>query len=241
MPDAAPPAHFRPRLNHLTLPAGTVVWRVTSADATGPWSPFVADDHFGGGRFDPVASDPFPYCYLGRTETTALVETLLRGLKYRNNGGRLLQRAAVRGRRLTSLRTTRDLQLVSLLTGPDLAAACQDSWLVHAEAAEFGRTRRWGRWLRAASPHAAGLVWPSKRDIGGTAILLYGDPGRGADSLADGPVSPRALDDAAGAAWLTERLAPYRVSVRPPRPVRRPEATTTRSDDPEVTVGSTGT
>lgn len=220
MPDVAPPSRYEPRLCRSTLPEGTELWRVSHADVVGVWSTSVADDHFGDGRFDPVAADPFPYCYLGHSPVTALVETLLRGLPYRDDGLRILPRAAVRGRRLLCLRTTRELQLISLLTGPDLAAACQDAWLIHTEASEYGKTRRWGGWLRSRSPWAGGITWPSKRDVGGVAVMLYGDRGRADGGLDVGPVEPRALDDEDGARWLNDCLAPYRVTVRPPRPQR---------------------
>lgn len=221
MPPKAPPAGLRPELNHCDLPAGTVVWRVSHADAVGPWSTRVAVDPFSEGRFDPVPEDPFPYCYAALTDTAALVERLLRDCDFDDDGARLMPAAELRHKRLISLRTTRVVRLISLRTGPDLAAACQDSWLVHAESVDHARTRYWGRWLRAASPGAGGLIWPSKRDLGAEVVMFFGDRDRAGDALAAGPVAARELDTVDGAAWLRERLRPYRAVVgRPPRHCR---------------------
>ena len=119
----------------------------------------------------------------------------------------------VNGRRISALEATLDLPLISLLTTADLAAASQDEWLISASPSEYPQTRRWARWLRSQATWAQGFAWSSIRDLGRQSVVLFGDrcpPG----ALVTVPGAGFDLDDADGTAWLNERLAPYRISVR---------------------------
>jgi hypothetical protein len=215
-----PPKNYAGTPNGFTVAAGTTLWRVHSRKYEfAEFNPCGADEHFGGGRFDSTAADPYPYYYAGLTETTALAETFLRGLPYDDRGYRWLNRPAVRERCISAVQTVAPLFLVSLLEGPDLAAVAQDPWLIHAEGAEYARTRAVGRWLRAQAPWAQGLIWPSMRQPGQPTLILFGDRGA-AGALGPMPSRRIDLDDAAGADWLNAALAVYRVTVRPPRRTR---------------------
>ena len=79
------------------------------------------------------------------------------------------------GRQISGLSLTRDLELVSLITGQDLAAVAQDHWLVTANGPQYAQTRGWAHWLRQQAPWAHGFIWPSLRDRGGLAVVLFGD------------------------------------------------------------------
>ncbi|MFD0488083.1 RES family NAD+ phosphorylase [Saccharopolyspora spinosporotrichia] len=165
MPDLAPPPKYADSPARHELPADAELWRVHSGefDATS-FRPGPSDDHFGGGRFDGTERDPYPVYYAALQPPTALMEYLARDLRYRDNGGRLVSRGKVNGRRISSVRTTRPLALVSLLSGPDLAAVAQDGWLIQSD--EYGKTRRWASWIREQARWADGLIWRSRRDIG---------------------------------------------------------------------------
>jgi hypothetical protein len=216
VPDVPPPKAYRPKLHRHTLAAGTRLWRVTLAHyARTPFNPNPVDDPYEGGRFDATDGVPFPFCYAGFTRQTAALETLVRSIPFGHKGNRVLPRARVRDRVLTCLHVDAPLSLVALRTSAELAAACQDAWLVHADEREYPRTRRWGEWLREhTSTDDAGLIWPSKRDVGADAVLLYGDRCSTAVRQAD-KVIP--LDDKAGTRLLRACLAPLRVTVRAPR------------------------
>ncbi|CAM02383.1 RES domain-containing protein [Saccharopolyspora erythraea NRRL 2338] len=214
MPDLAPPPKYADSPARHELPADAELWRVHSGefDATS-FRPGPSDDHFGGGRFDGTERDPYPVYYAALQPPTALMEYLARDLRYRDNGGRLVSRGKVNGRRISSVRTTRPLALVSLLSGPDLAAVAQDGWLIQSD--EYGKTRRWASWIREQARWADGLIWRSRRDIGGEALVLFGDR-----------CGPDALESAAsvelgtleGAHYLNDVLGAYRVQVSlPPR------------------------
>ncbi len=217
MPLAPPPATARVSPNPLTLAAGTSLWRVHRKHR--PSEEFKtreSDPHFGGGRFDAIAGDPYPYLYAGLAPETALLETLVRSVPFDERGSRSIRRVAVTGYRLSELTTVAELTLINLLTTVNLAAACQDEWLVQAEPAQYPQTRRWGQWLRVNTSWAQGFIWPSRRNLGERTLVLFGD------RCAEGALRPVQgaavdLDDAAGAAWLNQRLALYRIRVKLPR------------------------
>lgn len=221
MPSDIPPAGVRAQPRYSELPAGSFLWRVIRAPAGGaPVSPFlnVPDvDRYDarlGGRFDPTPDHPYPYCYAAFDDLTALCEVLLRDVGFDGPQRYLLQRD-IAGRRLAILETTRPLWLVSLQDAADLAAARQDSWLIHTETLNYRITRRWAHWLRdSEAPDGkgpAGLVWLSKRAPSGRAVLLFGD--RCDDAVIFSPFGERSLDGG-GLDWLNLRLAQLRTKVR---------------------------
>jgi hypothetical protein len=210
MPFGIPPKSG-PRPRFLPLAAGETLWTVTDHEAhpfrQPPTGPEMRDARWGG-RFDPTPDCAYPYCYAALDDLTALSETLLRDVPP-HAPPRYLPRHAVVGRGLAVLETRRELWLVSLLDGPDLAAVRQDSWLVHAESRDFSRTQLWGHWLRdSTAPDGAapaGIVWPSKRQPSGRAVLFFGD--RCADAVLRSPHGERRLDDDEGHSWVNLRLA----------------------------------
>ena len=106
------------------------------------------------------------------------------------------------------------LQMVK--NAADLAAACQDSWLVHTGSVDYRITQRWAHWLRdGIAPDSAppsGLMWESKRALGGRAALLFGD--RCEDAVGYSSFGERMLDGS-GLDWLNLRLSLLRTKVHP--------------------------
>lgn len=228
MPASRPPDCYHGTPARHVLPAGTQLYRVHwqrhEAHEFVPRE-LIADAHFGGGRFDPTADDPYPYLYAAFSRGTALAERLLRGIPYDERGSRFLPRTEIRGRRVSSVALAADLTLLGLTTSKELAAVSQDEWLIHADSDDYGKTRRWGHWLRRQAPWAQGLVWPSKRDIGEQALILFGDRCRPAD-LKPGFLPTIDLDSPEGCTWLREMLADYRMTMRCRRPVGSANAST---------------
>jgi hypothetical protein len=225
MPSDIPPKGVQPEPRYVCLPAGSFLWRVTkpppAPDDPPAQSPFrqLPDDPElydprWGGRFDPTPECPYPYCYAAFDDLTALCEVLLRDIAF-EAPLRYLPKRGVSGRRLAILETLMPLWLVSLVDAADLAAACQDSWLVHTE--DYRLTRRWAHWLRdSQAPDGngpAGIVWPSKRQPSGRAVLLFGDRCR--DAVAWSPFGERRLDDPDGIQWLNLRLSLLRTKLGP--------------------------
>jgi hypothetical protein len=213
MPFAGPPTTFRLYPRRWQLPAGTQLWRVHKRSRPAEqFNTRESDMFWGGGRFDGTPSCGYPFLYATFQETTALAESLLRAMAFAGSRARTLPRAAVEGRRLSGLALTSEITLLSLTSTPALAGVLQDEWLVHAEPAWYAQTRDWAHWIRDHVPWAQGLIWPSKRDLGQQAVMLFGD--RCDDDLVLPVPGCRVdLDDEPGRAWLNATLADYRVHV----------------------------
>ena len=224
MPPVEPPARFNGTPSRYVLRRGTCLWRVHSASrGAQSFNPRLVNSLFGGARFDATGDDPYPYFYAALDETTALAEVLLRDLVPDETGMRAVSRTTVNGRQLSGLVLTHDLQLVSLLTGKDLAAIGQDAWLVSASPSQYPQTRAWAHWLRGEAKWAHGFVWSSRRDPGSLAVILFGDrcaADFGLDYpavlLHEVPELAVILDDTDGAVWLNQLLEPYRAAIAPP-------------------------
>jgi hypothetical protein len=224
VPQSPPPARYDGTPNRMLLRRGTCLWRVHRREHTAwTFNTLLSDQLFGGGRFDATGADPYPYWYAALDEATALAETLLRDLHPDETGTRVLTDDAVLDRRISGLALTRNLELVSLLGGRDLGAIGQDHWLVTASGHRYTQTRGWAHWLRSKAEWAHGIIWPSLRDLGNTAIVLFGDrcaAAFGSDYerllLHEIPELAVDLDDAAGVEWLNSMLEPYRVAVACP-------------------------
>ncbi|KUN06191.1 hypothetical protein AQI95_14955 [Streptomyces yokosukanensis] len=219
MTGTLPPSAFVMRPNSRLLPAGSLLWRMHKAKRpANRFNPVPADAHFGGNRFDGTESDPYQYLYLADTPATALAETLLRSLEFDpETATRLVPYAAVRGKSLTLLRTRCELILVSLVTEADLAAVCQDSWLLEAEGERYAKTRRWASEIRAQTPEAMGLIWQSRRNRPHLASVLFHDRCAGEPlAVVPGEGIP-AMDSPAGVGKTNQLLAPLRAAVVPPR------------------------
>ena len=226
MPHIAPPAHYDGDPNRYLLRRGTCLWRVhASGRPASAFNPHPVDTLFGGARFDATATHEYPFYYAGLDEETALAEALLRDVAPDDHGTRVLPRVAAQDRRISGLAVTSDLTLVSLISGADLGAIGQDAWLVTAGGGEYAQTRGWAHWLRGQAEWACGFAWPSLRNMGGTAIILFGDRcaaafGKDYEQTLLHDIPPLAvnLGDKAGADWLTERLKALRVGIAPPEP-----------------------
>lgn len=222
MPLAVPPADHLVQPALRTVPNGSLLWRVTRGSDPDPiFRKRSGQDLLPGapaeGRFDASAEEPYPCCYAGLDDLTALAEALLRDHSFTPQG-RVLPHKAVEGRILVALEAARDLRLISLFTTEDLARARQDAWLVHADRADYGLTAAWGHWLRRCVPEADGILWRSKRHGEGRAVVLFGD--RCADGLRPWAGSIRSLDGP-DLEWLNRRLSLFATYVleRPERPV----------------------
>jgi hypothetical protein len=207
-PPLSPP---EPRL--MTVPAGTLLWRLERRAAAGmnPLFRTLTPEKPASGRFDPVDPKPVPYCYAATDDLTAIAEVLLRDVKF-DGPERLLPWRGVDGRTLSVVEVVENLTMVALTTLENLAAARQDTWLIHAELRDYRRTRLWGDWLRRATTPPGelngkpvdGLIWPSKRNPEGRALVIFGDR---KDQLARSRHGSVALDDEAGLDWLNRRLS----------------------------------
>jgi RES domain len=174
--------------------------------------------HFGGTRFGGTALDRYPVLYAATEPESALLETLLHDISFAGGLERTVPRPLVEKYLLSTLKLTKPVKLVSLLDAKALSAVATDSWLIHSERPSYPRTRWWSQWIRENNDWAKGLIWPSKRNVGGKCLVLFGDRfdiecGIAAQvdySPIAVPVMPP-IDFAtpAGSAWLRDALKPY--------------------------------
>jgi hypothetical protein len=223
VPCVAPPPYYDGIPHRYLLGRGSCLWRVHDRKYCARSFKAVRSDlQFGGARFDATEADDFPFFYAALDQGTALAETLFRDLCLDDRGMRLLTGPALTGRQMSGLTLTRDLELVSLINGEDLAAIGQDAWLVTASGSEYAQTRAWGHWLRGQAKWAHGFVWESLRDRGRLAVVLFGDRlaatfGKDYERvlLHEVPELADSLDDVDGAEWLNGLLERYRVAFAP--------------------------
>ncbi|MGW2511356.1 RES family NAD+ phosphorylase [Streptomyces scopuliridis] len=202
-----------------TVPAGTVLWRVhKSTRAVTEFNPRPADPYFGGSRFDSVTESPYPFLYTAPDPATALAEVLLRDRDFDMRlGVRVILGHEVAERTLSALEVTEDLRVVSLCSAVELAAVCQDGWLVEADGPQYAFTRRWARYLRDGAPWGQGLRWQARRNRPLESLMFFGDR-LAPDALKPSATPPIPLGTPDGIEHVNELLAPLRAVIFPPVP-----------------------
>ncbi|MFF9864263.1 RES family NAD+ phosphorylase [Streptomyces sp. NPDC013953] len=217
MPKYPPPDVLPGTPTRATLPAGTAVYRVHATHrAAAVFNPHPARTFYDGGRFDSTPYDRYGFLYVGFGVGAAVSEVLLRSVPFDGDGGvRLLPRVAFERRSLSFLRLAADLEVVSLMSGADLAAVGQDTWLVHAESADYPQTRDWGHWIRQRTkPWSQGFVWPSKREPADRVAVLFEDRCP-VPPLEPAGAPPVDFGTPEGERWLNGVLAPYLAQAAP--------------------------
>ena len=183
---------------------------------------------FGGSRFGGTELDRFPFLYAALDPATAVLETLLHDVTFDGRPERLIPRGAIEDLILSPLLLTVPVDLVSLMDARALSSVGADSWLVHCERPAYPKTRWWAKWIRSQSDWSKGLIWPSKRDLGGTALVLFGDRfDRECGIPAKIDYRPVVMPDLAaesidfgtedGFKWLVETLKPFHTSIAEPK------------------------
>ena len=218
-PSQLPPTQYEGTPSLFRLPAGTVLTRLHSAQfGVTDFNPTLARGVFAGGRFDATPEDEYAFLYAASDDATAVSEALLRDIPSDDRGVRALLTARLRRLRIGWLRTSQELQLVSLRAGVDLAAIGQDTWLTTAAATEYAMTRRWAAAIREWAPWAQGLTWRSHREPAGFAYVLFDDrcPDGCLEEVVDGPALPpgdRNLTSGPGRLYVEGLLVSYRVAL----------------------------
>ena len=218
-PRQAPPPQYDGAPASLLLAAGTKLTRIHSAEfAVTDFNGTVARHPLRGGRFDATPDDPYGFLYAADDDATAVSEVLLRDLPLDERGARLLPRARLRNLRIGWLATTRDIQLVDLRSGRDLAAIGQDTWLTTGPASDYELTREWASAIRDWAPWCSGLTWRSHREPEGIAFILFEDRVP-RDCLAEVSAGvplmgdDQRLDDGIGRLYVERILENYRVAL----------------------------
>lgn len=187
--------------------AGTRWWRVHRLTRDGDGFSAAVPGAYSGGRFD-CTDGSYGVLYAADSFAGAVAETVLRDTPLVDAGERVIPRAAVAGRGVSVLETTRDLSL-AVLHGPGLAKVGQGLWLTKCDAIDYPLTREWGRALHDREPGIDGLVWRARFDEDRLALVLFGD--RCAGAL--GVVATAPVDEGAGLEGLRRVLLDHSAAI----------------------------
>ncbi|WP_285635237.1 RES domain-containing protein [Lentzea sp. NBRC 102530] len=213
----APPPHLTGTPKRETIEAGRTFYRVHAATLDPRMFDPRHDSAFGGGRFDACNGASHHTLCMSAAPETAVAERFLREFAVTRGVQRILPGAALAGQVLSEVRTTRPLNLIRLLTTPELGQVHQDSWLTTTTPDSFPKTRQWAAWLYEKVPWADGILWQSIEDMPRETVVLFDH------RCTAPPVSgvQRALDTPEQLSWLGDLLKPYGVEVDlPPAPPR---------------------
>ncbi|MFD7657195.1 RES domain-containing protein [Actinosynnema sp. NPDC059797] len=202
------------------LGVGTLLWRIhPRRSAAVDFTPHDARRTVHRGRFDGSPADPYPTVNASFEPSAIVAELLLRSIPLPTRGDRTVRRVSVAGRRASLIATAADLDLVSLVDAPALAAVAQDAWLVHSSDIRDPRLGAWVAGLRARTGWAQGLVWPLRAEPQRHLVVLFGDR-CGPGVFEPEPRQHFDLDDEFGARWLNSMLAHHRARIALPKEVR---------------------
>ena len=197
-----------------TLEAGKVLRRVHGGDAADSFNPTPQPSRLRGGRFDSLIGD-YSYAYLGDSDEAAIAETLCRDLPL-GGAARLVPRARVLGRRVTSVRIERDLQVLQL-RGAALTQVGAPLMLTKSDADHYEVCRRWAAHLRGWFPDVAGFEYRPRHDEDRLSWVLFDDgpppePPRARQALSK-LADTMSLEDGPGLATLQSVLRQHNASL----------------------------
>jgi len=176
MTNRIPPQEFGGTPVLAPIPGGTVLYRVHRKDfGAADFNSRLCHRYYGGGRFDATADDEYGFLYAGESIEVAIAETLLRDVIFDGTGKCIIPYEKYRGRRVSAIRTTGDLKVVSMLDRKALSSISQSTWLTTCPPSEYAQSRHWGHWIRSRTPGAAGYVWHSRQEPGGKAFVFFED------------------------------------------------------------------
>jgi hypothetical protein len=172
VPSKPPPANCPGVPVIEVLGVGSRVFRVHreqhSAVAPNPTVP--APSGIGGSRFDSPGGS-YAALYFADSPEGAIAETLCRDLPL-DGRPRLIPRAALTARRLSSLIVTTGLTLVAA-HGAALTHLGQDGWLTSSDPVEYPLTRQWAAAIRRWCPTADGLAYRCRHDNDRIAYMTW--------------------------------------------------------------------
>jgi hypothetical protein len=192
----------------------------SSEFAATSFNPRPAKSPFKGGRFDGTPEDSCSFLYAAEEDAAAVAEALLRDVPF-DQQPRLLERARIKNRCLSWIRSTRDLHLVRLVDGEDLAQVDQDIWLVTCESNQYQSTRVWAQAIRRWAPWCEGLVWRSRREPRSLVYIFFEDRMGPEGSPFEGVVDPdgrlapgdNRLDQGLGEVYLEQIVQRYAITL----------------------------
>lgn len=197
-----------------TLPAGTVLWRV-SRDPSGLRFSTSGRQQ----RFSPlvdVLGVPLPAWYGSSSRTGALFESVFHDVRSSDPAPRVFPNA-YGDRIVAQVITARDLRLIDLTSVGLQAIGVSRSALIESTPAQYPWTTAIAQRLLDHAPDAEGLLWTSRAHDRSLCVALVGRPGA-LPVLELGRELPLAVGVGAGLELLRTTAAEARITVVLPDP-----------------------
>jgi hypothetical protein len=161
----------------------------------------------GDARFSPLidkSGTVIPTLYAGSTLDCALMETVFHVVPFALGLKTLSKVKHIKGQVYSRLRPVHDLALIDLTSIPLRKLGIRRSNLIDTPASRYPITRKWALALNDQCPRAHGLLWTSRQDDTGSAMVLFANRlASSALEIVDGPTSLTSDDGSA----LTEVIA----------------------------------
>jgi hypothetical protein len=129
----------------------------------------------GNSRFSPIeyGGAIVPTLYAGTTVEVALMETVLHDAPAHSAGFVLTLDARTERRRVAQLLPVADLQFADLSTLGLRRLGLTRADVIDCDKSGYPATRQLAHWVYASCPGAQGIVWTSRQDDNGQAIILF--------------------------------------------------------------------
>lgn len=198
------------------LEAGTQLWRVHGDHPPQTFNPTAQTSILAGGRFDTYLGN-YAYTYLGADRDAGIAEVIARDLPV-DGPARLVPRALLRGRRLSSVTVTRDLRIL-VLHGAALSQVGADINLTKSGPDQYIYTREFAHRLLELLPTVDGFRYRCRHDEDRIAYVLFDQPTADGRHRARGALSDngdaRRLDEGEGLTEVHRVLADHNAAVEP--------------------------
>ena len=129
-------------------------------------------------RFSPLfdnSGNVIPTLYAGSTLDCALMETVFHDVPFAKGIKTVSKDDYIGGRVFSRLELTRDLFLVDLRTIALRKLGVMRTQLIDTHKSQYTISRQWAQALHSQNPGAEGLLWTSRQDDTGSAMILFGD------------------------------------------------------------------
>jgi hypothetical protein len=178
------------------------------------FNPTAQPSRLDGGRFDSLDGS-FAYTYLGDTDQVAVAERLCRDLPH-GGAARLVLKADVVGKRLSTVEVSRDLRVL-VLHGAALTQVGATLDLTKCEADQYEITRAWAVALRTWFPDVDGFRYRPRHDEDRLAWVLFDDGETAPNPRARGALrtigTPELLDQEPGLTRVRSTLRLYNATL----------------------------
>lgn len=131
----------------------------------------------GNARFSPIRNDEgaaIPTLYAGSSLPCALMESVFHDVSYAP-GFKAFDEAKLKGQVHSRIDLTRDVTLADFRNVALRKAGITRNQLIDTEKDQYPHTRAWAEAVHRHAPAAQGLLWISRQDDTGQAIMLFGD------------------------------------------------------------------